>query len=122
MIAVAGVVLAAGAFLAWQYVQGSTVHPCLVQVAPGGSIVSIEADGGETVQAPPGESPIHQLDLLPGTWTITAQNSATGETGVVTVTIPEQAGATITLEGPDYREGIKELLETDPWFETENRE
>jgi serine/threonine protein kinase len=117
MLAAAGVVVAAASFLVWQQIQAGMRHDYLVQVVPWGRIVSIQSDSGEEVSPPAGESPFHRLALIPGTYTITLENVATGETESLTATIPDDAGGTVRLEGLDYKEGIRQLMNRDPYFE-----
>ncbi len=116
-LAIGGAIAAAGAFLVWQYIQAHTEHELLLRVAPWGSIVSMVSEGGAQAQAPPGESPFHEIRLLPGRWTITVENGVTGVRGVVTVSVPGDAEGRVQLEGPDYREGVRRLVEGDPFFE-----
>jgi serine/threonine-protein kinase len=116
MVALAAALAAAGGFAGWRYLQAHTAHPYLLAVAPWGSIVSIDSEAGERAGVPEGESPFHRLELLPGTWTITVQEGLTGKRGTITATIPGDTGGEVRLGETDIDEGIRELLEIDPWF------
>ena len=71
----------------------------------------------DEIAAPEGDSPFHQIDLVPGTYTITVENPATGARESVTATIPSDTAGAVKLSGPDYKQGIRQLLSRDPYFE-----
>ncbi len=116
-IAAAGVIAAVAGFLGWRFIQAHTRHPYDLHIVPWGQVVSIQAESGEELEPPPGDSPFHQLRLVPGTYTVTVENPATGSRESVTVTIPGDTGGKLELEGPDFRKGLQDLLDRDPFFE-----
>jgi tetratricopeptide (TPR) repeat protein len=114
--AAAGVLLAAGGFLAWKHIQGSTTHDYRLQVSPWGKIVSIQPESGPAIPPPPGESPFHDLKLVPGKYTVTVENPSISGTGSIVVEIPAQHEGAVKLTAPDVKQGVRQLVSRDPFF------
>jgi len=115
-LAAAAVLVAAGSFLVWKHIQSSTEHEFSLRVMPWGRIVSIQAEGGASIPPPAGESPFHDLKLVPGRYTVAVENQASGATGTLSIEIPAQHEGEVKLTVPDYKQGVHQLVGRDPFF------